>query len=627
MQRTFSCPGVKQPMAFPPRFLDELKTRISLADVVSKRVKLIKKGHEHQGLCPFHNEKTPSFTLNEEKGFYHCFGCQANGSAIDFVMETEGLGFKDAVEQLAGIAGMEVPQDSPEARAREQKRQTLVDVVEAAAKYFEKMLRMPEGRAAMDYVRGRGLSSATAETFRLGFAPNSRSNLKTALLREGIPEDLMIAAGLLIKPDRDNGRGTDSYDRFRGRLMFPIQDRRSRVIAFGGRILGDGEPKYLNSPETPLFHKGRELYALNHAMRAARKSGTMVVSEGYMDVIALYQAGFEHAVAPLGTALTEEQLQLIWKSVPEPVLCFDGDRAGMAAAKKASLKALPHLRPGYGLRISSLPDKEDPDSLIKSGGKAAMQAVLDQAVPLSEFLWRSETGGRLPTTPEDKAALQARLKDHTRDIQDPDIRKLFAKAFNDRIWPDNKGSSSQGYNRSRGRDNRRGWSSDMYFEADAGPNARVNIRQMREIILLGTVINHPELYDHVSERLGTIAFQAPDLDNLRQQVLKTLAAQSGLETEALIAHLKQQGDYHDVLSKVLGADVYDHAFFARADVDPEIAQAGWTETFEKLRGKDLNAEIEDAERDFASNPTEGAWKRLATLKQQKIDNIGDELAD
>jgi len=611
-------------MALSPQFLDELKTRVGLADVVSKRVKLTKKGHEHTGLCPFHNEKTPSFTLNEEKGFYHCFGCQANGSVIDFVMETEGLGFREAVEQLAGIAGLEIPQDSPEARDRERKRQTLVDVMEAAAVYFERMLHMPEGRAAIDYVRSRGLDGTTAETFRLGFAPPSRNGLKSALLRENIPEDMMVTAGLLIRPDEDRGRGTETYDRFRGRLMFPILDRRGRVIAFGGRILGDGEPKYLNSPETPLFHKGHELYALNHAMRAARKAGTIIVTEGYMDVIALYQAGFEHSVAPLGTALTEDQLRLLWKSVPEPVLCFDGDRAGMNAAVKASLKALPHLRPGYGLRIATLPEKEDPDSLIKTSGTAAMQQVLDQAIPLSEFIWRSETGGRLPTTPEDKAALQARLKDHTRDIQDADIRKLFAKAFNDRIWPEQQGGQWQRQNKRGGRGQ---WSSNMHLEMDAGPNAKVDIRQMREAILLGALMHHPELYDYVSERLGTVAFQALDLDNLRQQVLKTLAVLSGLETGALIDHLRHQCDCEIAVSRVLSKEVYEHAAFARAGSDISLAKAGWDETFEKLRGKDLSAEIEDAERDFATNPTEDAWKRLAALKQQKIDTTGEELAD
>jgi len=614
-------------MAFSPRFLDELKSRVGLAEIVSKRVKLTKKGHEHTGLCPFHNEKTPSFTLNEDKGFYHCFGCQANGSVIDFIMETDGLSFREAVETLAGVAGMDVPQDTPEARDRERKRQTMIDVMDAAARYFEKMLHMPEGRAAMDYVKSRGLTSATVETFRLGFAPASRSGLKSALMREDIPEDMMVAAGLLIRPDEDRGRGTETYDRFRGRLMFPIQDRRGRVIAFGGRILGDGEPKYLNSPETPLFHKGRELYALNHAMRAAITSGTFIVSEGYMDVIALYQAGFEHAVAPLGTALTEEQLQLIWKSVPEPVLCFDGDRAGMNAAVKAALKALPHLRPGYGLRIATLPQREDPDSLIKSGGRAAMQQVLDQAIPLSEFIWRSETNGRLPTTPETKAALQAKLKEHTRDIQDPDVRKHFAKAFNDRIWPDRKDRSWQGGGRQKGRRGRGTWSSNMDLDIDAGPNAKVDIRSMREAILTGALINHPELYDQVSERMGTITFQALDLDNLRQQVLKTLAAQSGLETEALTDHLRLQVECEIALAKVLGPDVQKHAAFMRPGSDFELAKAGWNETFEKLRGKDLNAEIKDAEQDVANNPTEDAWRRLQILRQQAIDSDGNELAD
>jgi len=612
-------------MAFSHQFLDELKTRVGIADVVGKRVKLIKKGHEHSGLCPFHNEKTPSFTVNEEKGFYHCFGCQAHGSAIDFIMETEGLGFREAVENLATIAGMEVPRDTPEERERDQKRQSLVDVMEAAATYFQKMLRMPEGRNAIDYIKSRGMDSAIVDTFRVGFAPPSRNNLKSALLREGISEDLMVAGGLLIKPDEDRGRGLETYDRFRGRVMFPIQDRRGRIIAFGGRILGDGEPKYLNSPETPLFHKGRELYALNHAMRAARKAGTFIVTEGYMDVIALYQAGFEHSVAPLGTALTEEQLALIWKSVPEPVLCFDGDRAGMEAAKKASLKALPHLRPGYGLRIATLPEKEDPDSLVKSGGPKAMQQVLDQAVALSEFIWHTETGGRLPTTPEAKAALQARLKEHTREIQDPDTRKHFATFFNDRIWPkQNSGGYRKGGN---WRKDRNAWSPNMHLEAGAGPNAKVDIRLMREAILLRVLINHPELYDDVSERLGTIAFQAIDLDNLRQEVLKTLAGQSGLETDALATHLKQQGDYDIALSLVLSAEVYDHAFFARPDTELAKARTGWEETFEQIKGKDLIAEIEDAERDFAENPTEDAWKRLAALKRQKIESLENELTD
>ncbi|HEC14140.1 MAG TPA: DNA primase, partial [Rhodospirillales bacterium] len=285
-------------MAFSAQFLDELRSRIGLADVVGKRVKLTRKGHEHLGLCPFHKEKTPSFTLNEEKGFYHCFGCGAHGGAIDFAMQTDGLTFPEAVERLAAEAGMEVPADTPEERQRSKERQGLYEVVEAAAVFFEKSLRMPEGKKGIDYFRARGLDDETISRFRLGFAPDARDRIKTELARQGISEGLMVAAGLLKRPD--DGRSPFGY--FRNRVIFPICDKRGRPIAFGGRILGPGEPKYLNSPETPLFKKGRILYGLNLAAASARKEGTLVVAEGYMDVIALARAGIGNAVAPLGTA-------------------------------------------------------------------------------------------------------------------------------------------------------------------------------------------------------------------------------------------------------------------------------------------------------------------------------------
>ncbi len=615
-------------MAFSPQFLDELKNRISLAEVVGKRVKLIKKGHEYSGLCPFHNEKTPSFTLNEEKGFYHCFGCQSHGSAFDFVMETEGLGFREAVEKLASEAGMEIPDETPEQRERERKKQTLYDVTEAAAAYFEKMLYMPEGQAALNYLTARGLDRATLKTFRVGFSPDTRGSLKTALLREKISEDQMLSAGLVIKPTEDRGRGMETYDRFRGRVMFPIADRRGRVIAFGGRIIGSGEPKYLNSPETPLFHKGRELYGLHIAGPAARKADTILVTEGYMDVIALYKAGFPNAVAPLGTAMTEDQIRLLWKIVPEPVMCFDGDRAGQAAAGKAAVRALPLLKPGIGIRFATLPAGEDPDSLIENKGAAAMQELLDAAVPLSETLWRIETGGKLPSTPEDKASLQQRLSDHARAIQDATVRNHFSKAFNERVSPEPQSGSSKSRNTwepARGKGWRRGaaWASNVNMETAAGPAAKVNMIKRREEILITTLINHPELYDDVSERLGTITFSATELDNLRQEVLKTLAAKSGLETEPLTNHLNECG-YSAVLRSLLGASVYDHAYFARPDALVEEAVAGWYETFDQIRSRDLIAEIKEAERDVAENPSEETWRRLLALKQQKNDETMDE---
>ena len=609
-------------MAFSPQFLDELRNRISLAEVVGKRVKLIKKGHEYSGLCPFHNEKTPSFTLNEDKGFYHCFGCQSHGSAFDFVMETEGLGFREAVEKLAFDAGMEVPDETPEQRERERKKQTLYDVTEAAAAYFEKMLYMPEGRVALDYLTSRGMDRATLKTYRVGFSPDTRGSLKTALLRESISEDQMLSAGLVIKPTEDRGRGMESYDRFRGRVMFPIADRRGRVIAFGGRIIGAGEPKYLNSPETPLFHKGGELYGLHIAGPAARKADTILVTEGYMDVIALYKAGFPNAVAPLGTAMTEDQIRLLWKIVPEPIMCFDGDRAGQAAAGKTAVRALPLLKPGIGIRFATLPAGEDPDSLIKNKGVGAMEEVLEAAAPLSETIWRMETGGNLPATPEDKASLQQRLSDHARAIQDATVRNHFSKAFLERVSPEPQSGSSRGQKQwqpGRGRSWGRGpsWASNVHMETAAGPAAKINMTKRREEILIATLINHPELYDEVSEGLGTIAFSLPELDKIRQEVLKTLAAKSGLETEPLTNHLIECG-YSAVLRSLLGASVYDHAYFARPVASLEDASAGWKETFDQIRGKDLIAEFEEARRDYENNPTEENSRRLYALSALKI---------
>jgi DNA primase len=301
-------------MAFPPRFLEDLRARVSITDVIGRRVRLVRKGRgESSGLCPFHNEKTPSFTVNEDKGFYHCFGCGAHGSVMDFVMQTEGLEFPQAVEKLAAEAGMQVPRESPEERARAERQQTLGGAVEFAARHFEQQLRASAGRPGLEYFKRRGLNDDTIGRFRLGYAPDSRHGLKVALEKAGIPEAISIEAGLLIKPE-DGGH---AYDRFRGRVMFPILDRRGQAIAFGGRILDQGEPKYLNSPETPLFHKGRTLYALSHAQKTARETNEIIVVEGYMDVIALAQAGISNAVAPLGTALTEEQIVILWKMIPQ----------------------------------------------------------------------------------------------------------------------------------------------------------------------------------------------------------------------------------------------------------------------------------------------------------------------
>lgn len=420
-------------MAIPPEFLEELKLRLPATDVVGRRVKLVRSGRDTKGCCPFHKEKTPSFHVYEDH--YHCFGCGAHGSVIDFVMETEGLEFREAVARLASEAGMAMPEETPEERQRQARNRSLAEVVEMAAAFFEKCLRMPEGRPALDYLRGRGLTEETIKRFRLGFSPDGRGKLKSMLAAEGIEESAMVAAGLLVQPE---DRNREPYDRFRGRVMFPITDRQGRVIAFGARLLAGDGPKYLNSPETSLFHKGRNLYGLAQAKEAVREHGSIVVCEGYTDVIALAQAGIGQAVAPLGTALTEEQIALLWKLAPEPILCFDGDAAGQRAAARAAERALPLLKAGFGLRFAMLPPGEDPDSLVQGKGRAALDEVLEGATALSELIWRVESGGSLPPTPEGRADLNKRLDQKLRDIPDPTVRRYFQEFFEDRLWPDGR---------------------------------------------------------------------------------------------------------------------------------------------------------------------------------------------
>ncbi len=615
-------------MAFPAQFLDELRARSSLPEVIGRRVQLRKKGREWEGLCPFHKEKTPSFTVNDEKGFYHCFGCGEHGSVFDFVMKTDGLSFPETVERLATDAGMQVPQDTPEERHRAERRQSLQDVCESACVWYERNLRMPEGKRALEYLRERGLSDDIITRFRLGFAPNGRNMLKAAMARENVPEGLLVETGMLIQPPNDRGgddRGEgqrDSYDRFRGRVMFPIMDRRGQVIAFGGRILGDGEPKYLNSPETPIFHKGNVLYGLDHALSMAHKSGQMIVTEGYMDVIALYMAGFENAVAPLGTALTEGHLSALWRVVKEPVLCFDGDNAGQRAATRAAERALPQLKSGFGIRFAELPQGDDPDTLVRTRGRQAMQGVLDAALPLSEVLWRMESGGTMPRTPESRAALQQSLGAHANRIEDPTVRGHFLKAFKDRIWQSGATKTRQ--------KSRYGNASPAY-QTITGVDHRTRqsdstVRCLK--ILLATLIAHPSLYDQVGERLGSLDFSnlGQKLDNLRQQALKTLAAESGLDYRGLANHLNGTG-FADALDALENDHDLGDVFFVRTDAEPAAALCGWEEAYGLMQGKDLDFEIREAERLLAEDPTTENFQRLQSLKRQEFETSAGELAD
>jgi DNA primase len=597
-------------MAISPQFLDELRARVGLAAIIGRRVRLTRKGREHSGLCPFHKEKTPSFTVNEDKGFYHCFGCGAHGSAIDFVMQADGVAFPEAVERLAAEAGMQVPADSPEERERARVRDTLHAVMEAACVHFEKTLRMPEGKTALEYLRRRDLDDDTIARFRLGFSLNARGAVKGALAREGFSEELMVAAGLLIRPE-DESR--PPYDRFRNRVMFPITDRRGRVIAFGGRILGDGEPKYLNSPETPLFHKGRVLYGLAQAQARDKgdAGGRLVIAEGYMDVIALSRAGFTNVVAPLGTALTEDQITLLWRLAREPVLCFDGDAAGRRAAARAADRVLPLLRPGYGMRFAILPEGEDPDSLVGTGGAEAMTRVLDGAMALSDALWRMETGGRIPRIPEERAAVQKRLEDHARRIDDATVRAHYLGAFRDRLWA---GVRDQG--------RRRGATAATALPMDAKAGTTVSSDPLRyfEQTLITIVINHPGIFHQVEDAFGSLEFRTPALDELRQALISILSGDDEPGPDPIKDKLRRRG-----LSETLDSLLADVFIRCNRHIGPEASMdnvmATWEQSIERIRRADFMDEL-NVHRETQDLSDEGL-RRTNTLKRAELGEVDE----
>src|SRR5216684_2272785 len=417
-------------MRFPSQFLEELRARLPVSDVVGRRVKLRKTGREFTGLSPFNKEKTPSFTVNDQKGFFHDFSSGKHGDIFAFVMETEGVTFPEAVERLASLAGVPMPTISEAAEAQEVRRRTLHDVVELAAKFFEATLAARIGAKARGYLADRGIEPATQLKFRIGYAPGHRFALKEHLGGHGISADDMIAAGLLVSGDDI----PVPYDRFRDRVMFPITDLRGCVIAFGGRALEkDVAAKYLNSPETPLFHKGDNLYNLAPARLAAHNGAPLVVVEGYVDVIAMVGAGFPGSVAPLGTALTENQLALLWKMAEEPILCFDGDKAGQKAAWRAADLALPHLLPGKSLRFALLPEGQDPDDLARSGGRGAVEEVISAARGLADVIWSREIEGGTFATPERRAALEKRINELTNGIRDEVVRRYYRQDLAERL--------------------------------------------------------------------------------------------------------------------------------------------------------------------------------------------------
>lgn len=495
-------------MALSPQWLDELRSRITLSTVIGRTTKIQKAGREWKACCPFHNEKTPSFTINDDKGFYHCFGCGAHGDVIRWMTDQRGLSFMDAVKELAAQAGMEVPAPDPRAARQAEQKAGLVDVMTAAQDWFRGQLAGPEGEGARRYLASRGFKPITVEAFGFGYAPDSRVALRQALSQ--YDEDMLLEGGLRIAVE-----GRDPYDRFRGRLMLPIQDARGRVIAFGGRILANGgsdAPKYLNSPDTPLFDKGRTLYNLHRAGPASRQTGRVIVVEGYMDVIALADCGIAEAVAPMGTALTERQIELLWRMIPAPILCFDGDAAGQRAAMRAISRALPLVRAGHTLQIVRLPSGLDPDDLIRKDGKEALEKLLSEPRTMLDTLWDHERDALPLSTPEDKAGLKQRLLDHVESIAHPDIKALYRRDLMDRFSAFAFPARQQPQSRFQSR-------RDSRTQPQSTPEAMARLRRINagagrdklaNAVLLG-LIRHPDQINHHAEALSALALSDPDL--------------------------------------------------------------------------------------------------------------------
>ena len=576
-------------MNLSPQWLDELRLRTSLSSLIGRSVKLQKAGREFKACCPFHKEKTPSFTVNDEKGFYHCFGCGAHGDAIRFLTDARGLAFMDAVKELAEQAGMEVPAPDPRALARAERAAGLYEVMEAAAAWFVEQLEGVEGGAALAYLRERGIKEATRRKFGFGFAPDSRGKLRAALKRFG--NEKLVEAGLLIAPEE----GKEPYDRFRGRLMFPIRDPRGRCIGFSGRILGAGEPKYLNSPDTPVFDKGRNLFNIEKAAPASREARRVIVVEGQMDVIALDQAGISEAVAPLGTALTEGQLGLLWRLSPSPILCLDGDSAGQKAAIRAALRALPAVGPARSLGFVTLPAGQDPDDLIRTSGRAALDAPLDRPEPLVEKLWRHEVEAEPLVTPEQRAGLRRRLLDHVGAISDPDVREQYRfdllERFNALTLPQRQQQRPWTDRPQRG--GGRFTPPPRPTSADARSVGRTGLSpQLARAVLLG-LIRFPDLIGQYGEAIAGLPIAEPGIKRIRNLLLESAMTNAALDPEALNTILAERDGA--ALLEELGRKRGLGFSFTRRDADPDRARRDLILAIETLAARPgLDAALEAA---------------------------------
>ena len=586
------------------KFCDELRAKISIADVVGQKVKLTRKGREYTGLCPFHNEKTPSFTVNEAKGFYHCFGCGAHGDIIKFEMDANGLTFMDAIEKLGHKVGMALPKLSHESKEQVEKRNSAYDIMEMACKFFEKNLRLTGGQEALNYLYGRGFDDAIIAKFRLGFAPNN-NGLKAQLSSKGISEQEMAELGLLTIPE-----GRRSHDFFRNRVMIPIFDKRGKVIAFGGRVMDGSQPKYLNSPETPVFNKRRVLYNLNNARDAGYEAKNLIICEGYMDVIAMDKYGISYAVAPLGTALTEDQIAEAWKVVQEPICCFDGDSAGVRAAIRSVDRVLPILKPGYSLKYAFLPDKQDPDEFLKAHGQEEFLKVVNDTMPLKDLLWKKNVDGQPLNTPEQKALLEKNIREEVAKITDETVRGYYAQDMKNKIYHEiGRGAWRQQERTDRGKR----FEKAEKVTVSLASTVRTNLDDLVAEFILSALIAYPQLIEEYEEKLLSFEIKSPKLKELYNALLDLM--HEGVvfeEPEELLKFLTDKG-FAEVLQKNIELKMlkkqYPDVIKMRQNLDERILE---------VQLKQLENDIRECARQMENSESfDEAYSRYETLKKER----------
>ncbi len=625
-------------MRFPPSLLDDIRGRVSISSVVGRRVAWDRrktnagKG-DYWACCPFHNEKSPSFHVEDRKGRYHCFGCKQSGDIFTFLVEKEGVSFPEAVERLAVEAGLAMPVVSDDDVRREEVRASLYDVMEIAAKFFEMELQSARGAKARGYLSDRQLTAAIQKEFRLGYGPDDRHALRDHLSSKNVSVEQMVEAGMVIS-------GEDipvAYDRFRDRVMFPIRDPRGRVIAFGGRALkADVPAKYLNSPETPLFHKGAVLYNHDKARAAAHETGEIIAVEGYVDVIAMHRAGLFHAVAPLGTALTEDQLGLLWKMVAEPTLCFDGDSAGIKASYRALDLSLPLLKPGHSLKFAVLPEGLDPDDLLKAQGPDAVKTVVAAAEPLSDVIWRRALSENDRATPERKAQFEKDLRILVSQIGDENVRKHYmadiASRF-DQLFQ--RGAARVNFRAKTPFSAQKPWkkgqkpwevpgAASPALKAMAASTGATKALERREKLIVLAFINHPELIHDFLDEFAAVQFSTSELDSVRTQIIYGAALEQGLDMAGLKGHLMSRG-FGPELDRLENQAMRLNEWFLGPAAAQDDARTGLRQMFALHRKTvTLDRELKVAEAAFVAEPTEENFNALSGLREELLSTTGSE---